>query len=548
MSSSADTTPTDSSGLESHERGAEIARSAGVVGGATLTSRIFGFLRDMIVANAFGAGQSADAFYVAFGIPNILRVFFAEGALSAAFIPVFTQTRNAEGDDAARHLSGALIVSLATILIVVTILGILVAPLVVKILVPGFDQYSEKYQLTVLLTRLMFPFLFFIGLTAVLAGILNTLGHFLIPALSPVFFNFSMIGCALWLAPTLEIPITALAWGVVIGGAAQMLILIRPLSKRGHFPRLHWEPKHKGSRKISMLMVPAIFGFSIAQIGTLADRLLASFLVDGSISFLYYANRLLQFPLGIFGIALTIAIFPTLSRQAAQGEKIALIETLEGGLRLILFVCLPSAVGLALLAEPIVQVLFQRGAFSAQDTLMTSRAVYGYALGLVAYAGVKVVVAAFYSLEDTRTPVKIAAWVLIANIVLNVILMIPLKHVGLALASALCAYLNLGLLLRCLRKRLGSLGGRVIARSFIKFLLPTILMAVAVYGLKFFFYVSSDSLGVRVGILAMCLVAGTFVYFVMARIFQCREISILWQSLHRRNSNNSVPSPSRDFR
>ncbi len=538
MSSSADATSKDPSGIRTHGRGAEIARSAGVVGGATLTSRVFGFLRDMIVANSFGAGQSADAFFVAFGIPNILRVFFAEGALSAAFIPVFTQTRNSEGNDAARHLSGALIVSLATILIVVTVLGILVAPFIVKILVPGFIQHSEKYQLTVLLTRLMFPFLFFIGLTAVLAGILNTLGHFLIPALTPVLFNFSMIGCALWLAPTLEIPITGLAWGVVLGGSVQMLVLLKPLSKRGQMPRLRWNPRHKGSRKISRLMVPAIFGFSIAQIGTLSDRLLASFLADGSISFLYYANRLLQFPLGIFGIALTIAIFPTLSRQAAQGEKGELVETLEEGLRLILFVCLPSALGLALLAEPIVQVLFQRGAFSAQDTLMTSRAVYAYAFGLIAYAGVKVVVAAFYSLEDTRTPVKIAAVVLIANIVLSVILMFPLQHMGLALASALCAYLNWGLLLHYLRKKLGSLGRGIIVKSFIKFLIPTTMMAVVVYSLEFFFYISSDSLGTRIGVLTMCLVAGVIVYLAGARLFQCREISILWQSLHSRNSGD----------
>ena len=546
MHSSTDPAAKDLARTDPGDRGARIARSAGVVSGATLTSRVFGFLRDMIVANAFGAGQSADAFFVAFGIPNILRVLFAEGALSAAFIPVFTQIRTSGGDNAARSLSGALIVSLALILGVVTVLGIWAAPFIKKVLVPGFIQDPAKYALTVTLTRLMFPFLFFVGLAAVAAGILNTLGHFLTPALTPVFFNFSVIGCTLCLAPALDIPITGLAWGVVIGGAVQLVVLLKPLHARGQLPRLRWDPGHAGSRRIAKLMVPALFGFSIAQISTLSDRLLASFLVGGSISFLYYANRLLQFPLGIFGIALTIAIFPALSRHAAREERREFVETLGEGLRLVLFVSLPSAVGLALLAEPIVQVLFQRGAFSAQDTVMTSRAVLAYAFGLVGYAAVKIVVSAFYSLQDMRTPVKIAAWVLAVNIILNVILMVPLKHAGLALASALCAYLNVGLLLRYLHKKLGSLEGRVIAASLFRFLIPTILMAAAVYGLNRTLYAASDPVGARVGALAACLAAGVLVYLGTTQLFGCREISVLRQSLRRR-SPAKEPVPPLDM-
>ncbi len=522
-------------------QGARLARSAGVVSAATLTSRIFGFIRDMIVANLFGAGFTADAFYVAFGIPNILRVFFAEGALSAAFIPVFTKERTDGGDEAARRLSGAFWVTLALILAVVTVIGVLAAPYLVKVLVPGFGQNPSKYALTVRLTRIMFPFLFFIGLAAVAAGILNTLGHFLTPALTPVFFNFSMIACALWLAPVLEPAAAGLAWGVVIGGAVQLIVLLKPLRKRRQLPKLRWEPAHPGSRRIARLMVPALFGFSIAQIGTLVDRLLASFLAEGSISFLYYANRLLQFPLGIFGIALSIAIFPALSAHAAKEERGEFLETLGAGLRLVLFVCLPSAAGLWILAHPIIQVLFERGAFTAADTAMTAKAVMAYAAGLAAYAGVKIVVSAFYSLQDTRTPVKIAALVLAANVVLNVILMVPLKHAGLALAGALCAFLNVGLLLRALHRRLGGLGGRAIARSFYRILPPTALMAVIVYGAKHQLYALAGSLAGRVSALAACLLLGAAVYLLAAKVTGCRELSLLRESLRSRQAANAPP-------
>ncbi|MEE8111063.1 MAG: murein biosynthesis integral membrane protein MurJ, partial [bacterium] len=485
---------------------------------------------------------SADAFYVAFGIPNILRVFFAEGALSAAFIPVFTQERASGGEAAARRLSGALLVSLALILAVVTLLGIWMAPYLVQILVPGFSGNPSKYALTVTLTRIMFPFLFFIGLAAIAAGVLNTLRHFLTPAFSPVFFNLSVIACALWLAPSLETPVIGLAWGVVIGGAVQLIVQLKPLHSRGQLPRLHWEPAHPGSRRIARLMAPALFGFSIAQISTLVDRLLASFLAEGSISYLYYANRLLQFPLGVFGIALSVAIFPALSAHAARKEEGALVETMGEGLRLVLFVCLPSAVGLALLAGPIIQVLFERGAFTAQDTEMTSRAALAYAAGLVAYAGVKIVVSAFYSLQDTRTPVKIAAWVLLANVVLSLILMVPLKHVGLALASALCAFLNVGLLLRFLRRRLGPLGGGTILRSFIQMLPPVVLMAVVVYAASRFLYAPADSLGGRALALAACVLVGASVYLLTAKVMGCPELSILRGSFRKGEVKESPPS------
>ncbi|MFQ5911620.1 MAG: murein biosynthesis integral membrane protein MurJ [Nitrospinota bacterium] len=523
-------------------RGARLARSAGVVSGATLVSRVFGFIRDMIVANAFGASMSADAFYVAFGIPNLLRNFFAEGALSAAFIPVFTRERTNRGDEAARRLSGALMVSLALILAVVTLLGVLAAPYVVRILVPGFTGNPSKYALTVTLTRIMFPFIFFIGLAAISAGILNIVGHFLTPALTPVFFNLSMIACALWLAPSLDKPVAGLAWGVVIGGAAQWVVQLKPLHTRRQIPRWRWEPLHPGSRRVAGLMVPALFGFSIAQISTLVDRFLASFLAEGSISFLYYANRLLQFPLGVFGIALSIAFFPALASHAARKEEGALVETLGEGLRLILFVCLPSAVGLAILASPIIQVLFERGAFTATDTAMTARAVIAYAAGLVAYAGVKIIVSAFYSLQDTRTPVRIAAWVLMANVALNLLLMIPLKHAGLALASALCAYLNVGLLLRSLRRRLGPLRGRAILGSLLRILPPTGVLAAVVYGVNRMIYVPSGSLAGRAGALAACLVAGASVYLLTARAMGCPELSILRESLRGREVKEPLPS------
>jgi putative peptidoglycan lipid II flippase len=288
-------------------------------------------------------------------------------------------------------------------------------------------------------------------------------------------------------------------------------------------------------------MAPAIFGFSIAQISTVVDRLLASFLPEGSISFLYYANRLLQFPLGVFGIALTIAIFPALSAHAARKEEDALLDTLREGLRLVMFVCLPSAVGLAILASPIIQVLFERGAFTATDTDMTARAVIAYSGGLVAYAGVKIVVSAFYSLQDTRTPVKIAAFVLLANVVLNLILMIPLKHAGLALASALCAFLNVGLLLRFLRKRLGPLGGRVVLRSFTRILPPTILMAVVVFATSRLMYDPAGPMAGKASVLGVSLLLGALVYLLSAKVMGCPELSTLRESLRRQKTKEPPP-------
>lgn len=496
----------------------------------------------MIVAAAIGAGQTADAFYVAYGIPNLLRVLFAEGALSAAFIPVFTREATQQGGEAAKRLSGALMVSLALILAAVTLLGVLAAPYIVRILVPGFTANPSKYALTVVLTRVMFPLLFFIGLAAVAAGILNTLGHFLAPAFTPVFFNLSVIACALFLAPRLETPVVGLAWGVVIGGAAQLIAQIKPLHARGQFPRLRWEPRHPGSRRIAQLMVPAVFGFSIAQIGTLVDRLLASFLPEGSISFLYYAYRLLLFPLGIFGTAMSIAVFPSLSAHAARNEQKDFLETMGEGLRLVLFVCVPSAVGLAVLAAPITQVLFERGAFTAHDTAMTARAAVAYAAGLVAYAGVKIVASAFYSLQDTRTPVKVAAFVLLANVVLNLILMVPLRHAGLALASALCAYLNVGLLLRFLRRRLGRLGGRAIARSFLRISPPTLAMTLAVYGAKWMMYAPAGPPLERALALGVCLLLGASVYLAAAKAMGCEELALLRESFRGRKLKGPPPA------
>ncbi len=520
-----------------------LTRAAGVVSGATFLSRVTGFVRDVIIAQTFGAGFSADAFFVAFGIPSLFRRFFAEGALSAAFIPVFAAEREKGGDEAARRMSGALVASLAIIVAVVTLLGIWAAPGLVLVLVPGFRDDPQKLALTVTLTRLMFPFLFFICLAAVGAGILNTLRHFLTPALSPIFLNLSLIAFALALAPRLAQPVVALAWGVVLGGAAQLAVLFVPLWLRGHLPRPRWEPGHSGSRRVARLMGPAIFGMSVAEISVIMDRWLASFLAEGSISFLYYANRLVQFPLGVFGIAMTIAIFPTLSAQAARKDRQEFLDTLGLGARLILFLCLPATVGLVLLSTPIIHLLFERGAFTAHSTAMTAWALFYYAAGLIAFAGVKIVASAYYSLQDTATPVKLAAWALLANLIFNLILMGPFKHAGLALGSALAAYLNLGLLVVILRRRLGHIGGKKIARSFLRMIPAVVIMGIVVFTVNRGFFVPDGTTTSQALALGSAVVLGMASFFLVARVMRCEEMQIIWGAVRRKEKTPWASPP-----
>jgi putative peptidoglycan lipid II flippase len=457
-----------------------VSRAAGVIGLATLLSRILGFVRDMIIAWFFGAGRLSDAFFVAFRIPNLLRRLFAEGTLSMAFVPVFTQYLTRSGRPEAIPLARSAVRMLSVILVVVTLAGIAGAPWIVKVVAPGFS--GDKFALTVMLTRIMFPYIFCICLVALCMGILNALGHFAAPALAPVFLNLAMIGGVLLIAPHLEIPVMGLAIGVLIGGALQVALQMPFLLKKG-IRIWHKAPLlHPGLLKIARLMGPAVFGAAVYQVNILVGTLLASLLPEGSVSYLYYADRVVQFPLGIFAISMSVAVLPSLSRQASADDFIALADTFAYAMNLVFFITIPAMVGLIILREPIVGLLFHRGAFDAASLRATAYALFHYSVGLWAFSAVRIVVSTFYALQDTKTPVKMATYAIAANIGLGVILMGPLAHGGLALATSLASMINFVLLIGVLHRRLGGLHWKKIIVSTGKTVINASIMGIVLIG------------------------------------------------------------------
>lgn len=459
-----------------------VTKAAGVVGAATLISRIFGFIRDVVIAWFFGAGLAADAFFVAFRIPNLLRRLFAEGSLSIAFIPVFTEYLASKGKAEAFSLARSAIRFLSVLLVFVAIAGILLAPLIVRIIAPGFIDSPEKLSLTITLTRIIFPYIFFICLVALCMGILNVLGHFAAPAFAPVLLNLAMIGSVFLISPYMADPVTGLAIGVLIGGVLQLALQMPFLIKKGFYFWQKTKFYHPGLKKIGILMLPTIFGAAVYQINILVGTLLASLLPQGSISYLYYADRLVQFPLGIFAIAIATAVLPSLSRQAAINDFEGVRDTFGHAMKLVLFITVPAMAGLIILREPIVALLFKRGAFDAETVRLTASALLYYGIGLWAFSGVRIVVSTFYALQDTKTPVKIAVISISANILLGIILMGPLAHGGLALSTSLASMLNLGLLIRALKIKLGHLGMKNIMKSACKTILCSAIMGVIVSG------------------------------------------------------------------
>lgn len=459
-----------------------VTKAAGVVGAATLISRIFGFIRDVVIAWFFGAGLAADAFFVAFRIPNLLRRLFAEGSLSIAFIPVFTEYLASKGKAEAFSLARSAIRFLSVLLVFVAIAGILLAPLIVRIIAPGFIDSPEKLSLTITLTRIIFPYIFFICLVALCMGILNVLGHFAAPAFAPVLLNLAMIGSVFLISPHMADPVTGLAIGVLIGGILQLALQMPFLIKKGFYFWQKTKIYHPGLKKIGILMLPTIFGAAVYQINILVGTLLASLLPQGSISYLYYADRLVQFPLGIFAIAIATAVLPSLSRQAAINDLEGVKDTFGHAMKLVLFITVPAMAGLIVLREPIVALLFKRGAFDAETVRLTASALLYYGIGLWAFSGVRIVVSTFYALQDTKTPVKIAVISISANILLGIILMGPLAHGGLALSTSLASMLNLALLIRALKTKLGHLGMKNIMKSACKTVLCSAIMGVVVSG------------------------------------------------------------------
>ena len=454
-----------------------VVKAAGVIGVATFSSRILGFIRDMVLATLFGATPAADAFFVAYRVPNLLRELFAEGSMSSAFIPVFTEYHTQKSKRDAWELASAVFTTLLTIVIGVTIVGILAAPGIVWLLAPGFHDDPAKLSATTLLTRVMFPYLIFISLAALAMGILNSMRAFAAPAFSPVFFNVFIIGCALFVSPMMPEPILGVALGVVAGGVAQFAMQLPGLRRRGMLFGFRFSPGHPGVRRIGKLMLPSLLGLSVTQINITVSTILASFFAGGP-TYLFYGMRLIQFPLGIFGVALATAILPTLSAQAARGAMDELRKTFGFGLRMILFIILPAMVGLILLRQPIIHLFFEHGTFTAHDTTETALAVLCYSVGLWAFGGVRIIVSAFYSLQDTRTPAISAGIAVAANLIFSLLLMSSLGAAGLALATALAAMVNGGILIAVLNRRLGGVDWGSVGRSLLRVLAASVPLGV----------------------------------------------------------------------
>jgi len=438
----------------------KLLKSTATVGSATITSRILGFVRDIVFARYFGASGETDAFFLAFKIPNFMRRLFAEGSFSLAFVPVLSEVR-ASGDrralkDLIDHVSG----TLAGILLVITAIGVLAAPAVLAIFAPGWlIEDRPEFWLSAGMLRITFPYILLISLTALAGGILNTFERFMVPALTPALLNISLIAAALLLSPRMDVPVKALAWGVLVAGIAQLLIQVPALMRLGVLPRPRWGWRHSGVRKILRLMIPTLIGSSVAQVNLLLDIVIATFLVSGSVTWLYYSDRLLEFPLGVFGVALSTVILPNLSRKFAAQNPQAFSATLDWALRLALIITLPATLGLVLLATPILITLFQYQAFLLSDVEMSALSLSAYAAGLPAFIAVKVLAPGYYARQNTKTPVKIAIIAMVSNMLLNFLFVGTLvamqfkgPHTGLALASSVAAYINAGLLYRGLRR------------------------------------------------------------------------------------------------
>jgi putative peptidoglycan lipid II flippase len=428
-------------------------KSTSVVAGMTMVSRVFGFVRDMVTAQIFGAGAAFDAFSVAFRIPNLMRRLFAEGSFSQAFVPVLSEYQQKRSHEEVRQFINAISGTLGFILLCVTLVGVVFAPWIVKIFAPGFSNDGVRFDLAVTMLRVTFPYLMLISLAAFSGAILNTYSRFWVAAFSPVLLNICMISTAIWLSPHMHFPIVALAWGVFIGGVLQWVFQWPFLKRMQLLPRPKVSFHDAGVMKVLKLMVPALFGVSVSQINLLLDSVFASLLMVGSVSWLYYSDRLMEFPLGVFGVAISTVILPHLSRHHAAQSQEDFSLTIDWALRCVLLVGLPAGVVFAVISGPLMSTLFQHGHFDGHSVLMARQSLSMFALGIMPFMLVKILAAGFYAKQDMRTPVKIGIIAMISNMVFNVILIWPFKHAGIALATSLSAMLNAGFLFYFLYKR-----------------------------------------------------------------------------------------------
>jgi putative peptidoglycan lipid II flippase len=507
-----------------------LLKSLATISGLTLASRILAFARDVLIARVFGAGMATDAFFVAFKLPNLLRRMFAEGAFSQAFVPIFGEYKHRRGHEETKLLVDHVTTMLALILFVVTAIGIIAAPILVYISAPGFAADAQKFELTVQLLRYTSPYIFFISLVAVAAAILNTYNKFWVPAFAPILLNICFIGGALWLAPYCNPPVMALAWAVLVAGVVQLTFQLPFLKQVDMMPTLRLNWRDAGMWRVIKQMGPAVFGVSIAQISLIINTIFASFLVAGSVSWLYYADRLMEFPSGVLGAALGTILLPSLSKCFASNNTAEYSKLLDWGLRLTIMLTLPAALALGMIAVPLLATFFQRGAFTANDVLMTSYALIGYSVGLIGIILVKILAPGFYARQDIRTPVKIGIVTLIATHAMNALFAfgLHLHHAGLALSIGLGACLNSAILFYYLRKH----GIYQPEPGWAKFFLK-ISVAVCALGITLWFGMGTEqswltgSGWARIGRLTVLVLGGIAVYFaaLAALGFRPRDFS-----------------------
>ena len=510
--------------------GQRLIAKTSVVSGMTLLSRVLGLVRDVVFARFFGASLVMDAFLVANRIPNMLRRFFAEGAFSQGFVPVMARYRERHDHEEAREFVDAVAGTFGLILFLVTLAGVVAAPLLVAIVAPGFIGEDGRFDLATLMLRFTFPYLFFVSLTAFAGGILNTYGRFGVPAFTPVILNIVLIAGAVWLSPLLEEPGMALAYAVFVAGLCQLLFQVPFLMHIRALPRPKWGLRHEGVRRVAKLMLPAIFGSSVAQINVLLGGIIASMLGVGKISLLYYSDRLMEFPLGLFGIALATVTLPYLSRQAANRSHDEFADTLDWSMKLVLLIAVPAAIGLIVLAEPLVATIFYGGVFTGDDVRMTALALQAFAVGLIGFSYVKILAPAYFAREDTKTPVRIGLIALAVNFLLSVTLAWYLSsigfagtHAGLALAISVAALLNAYLLYRGLRRDGVARHGSGWALLLFRTAVANAIMTGALFAMQrpLAWWLESGVAG-RVTWLAMVILAGVAAYFAVLFILGMR--------------------------
>lgn len=430
-----------------------LLKSLAAVSSMTMVSRVLGFVRDAIIARIFGAGMMTDAFFVAFKLPNLLRRIFAEGAFSQAFVPILAEYKSQQGEEATKTFIAYISGLLTLVLALVSLIGIIAAPIIIWITAPGFTDTPDKFAITAALLRITFPYIFFISLASLAGAILNTWNRFSVPAFAPTLLNISMILFSLFATPYFNPPVLALAWAVIVGGILQLGYQLPHLKKIGMLvlPRLNL--RDTGVWRVLKLMGPAILGVSVSQISLIINTIFASFLISGSVSWMYYADRLMELPSGVLGVALGTILLPSLAKSVAKGDSKEYSRLMDWGLRLSLLLALPCAVALGILSKPLIVSLFQYGQFSNHDALMTQRALIAYSIGLVGLIIVKVLAPGFYSRQDIKTPVKIAITTLVLTQLMNLLFIVPLQHAGLSLSIGLAACFNAGLLLWQLLKQ-----------------------------------------------------------------------------------------------